>query len=71
MKMKNIVHIHLVVITFLVDDKAQPIKLGRVFAPLPSRYYPLQNSPELIKYVNELQQEEFKYYKDQYNLDFK
>ena len=55
---------------FLVDDKAQPIKLGNVFAPLPSRYYALKNSKELVEYVKELQEKEFKFYKEEYKIDF-
>jgi len=53
---------------FLVDDKAQPIKVENLLIPRPSYYYPIGNNPKIAEYVKNLQNNELQYYKQQYGL---
>ncbi len=41
-------------IIFLVDDNAMPMMTDKVIAPLPSRYYQLNDEQQLTKYVQQL-----------------
>lgn len=45
-------------IIFLVDTGAKPIRTRNILAPLPNRYFPLSNSPELKAYVDKVTEEE-------------
>jgi hypothetical protein len=45
-------------VVFLVDRKAYPVEVGDQFAPLPSRYFPIDDNSELSRYVDKLNAEE-------------
>jgi hypothetical protein len=41
-------------ILFLLDETAQPKTIGQSIAPLPSRFFPATDAPNLVAYVEEL-----------------
>jgi hypothetical protein len=41
-------------VLFLVDDGAQPVVIGNLIAPLPSRFFPLSDDEFLVNYVDRL-----------------
>lgn len=43
---------------FLVDDKAQLVRIGNVEAPLPLKFFPLNNGKKLLAYVEQLRNNE-------------
>jgi hypothetical protein len=45
-------------ILFLLDETAQPKSIGRAIAPLPSRFFPATDDPNLVAYVEDLNNEE-------------
>lgn len=45
-------------VLFLVDDSAEPVQTDVLLAPLPLRYFALDNSKKLQAYVAHLQREE-------------
>ena len=55
-------------VMFLLDDKAQPIKMGKYLIPRPLKYYPIGESKELNEYMETLEMQEAKYYKDNFGI---
>jgi hypothetical protein len=47
---------------FLLDETAQPKSIGRSIAPLPSRFFPATDDPNLVAYVQDLNNEEQTHY---------
>lgn len=45
-------------VLFLVDDKAEPIAKGTVVAPLPLRFFPRGDRPQIAGYVQEMNDKE-------------
>lgn len=45
-------------VLFLVDDNALPVTLHEAIAPLPSRFYALNDNMQLIQYVQKLNEKE-------------
>lgn len=43
---------------FLVDDKAQPVRIGQIDAPLPLKFFPLNDGKKLLFYIGELRANE-------------
>ena len=49
-------------ILFLLDETAQPKTIGRAIAPLPSRFFPVTDDPNLVAYVQDLNNQEQTHY---------
>lgn len=49
-------------ILFLLDETSQPKTIGRAIAPLPSRFFPVTQDPNLIAYVEDLNNQEQTHY---------
>jgi hypothetical protein len=49
-------------ILFLLDQTAHPKTIGQAISPLPSRFFPAAQDPNLIKYVEDLNNEEQTHY---------
>jgi hypothetical protein len=45
-------------VLFLMDESAQPKFIGNAISPLPSRYFPATDAPDLSTYVAQLNEEE-------------
>jgi hypothetical protein len=45
-------------VLFLFDEAAQPVITDKLIAPLPTRYFPLDNDDRLISHVEELKSRE-------------
>ena len=45
-------------VLFLIDEAAQPKMIGSALSPLPSRFFPVTQDPNLVAYVEELNTEE-------------
>jgi hypothetical protein len=45
-------------VLFLLDESAEPKMIGRRMAPLPSRFFPVTDDPNLAAYVEQLNTEE-------------
>jgi hypothetical protein len=43
---------------FLVDDRAQPVRRGRIIGPQPTKFFTLDGDAQLVGYVERLQAEE-------------
>ena len=50
-------------ILFLLDATAQPKSIGRAIAPLPSRFFPAAHDPNLVAYVEDLNNQEQTHYR--------
>jgi hypothetical protein len=49
-------------ILFLLDEAAQPKTIGKATAPLPSRFFPAAEDPNLLAYVEDLNNQEQTHY---------
>lgn len=58
-------------ILFQVNTNAKPIKQGKFLIPRPSKFYPILKSEELKKYIKTLEEQEVKYYRDNYGIVLK
>ena len=51
---------------FLVDDRAEPVRRGRVIGPLPTKFFALDNEAQLIDHVQRLQVNEERHCRELY-----
>jgi hypothetical protein len=54
-------------ILFLLDDNAQPLKLRNLLIPLPLKFFAIAEEPSLKEYIYNLQEREYKFYRDVFN----
>lgn len=57
-------------VMFLFDPHAYPIKKDNKVIPLPLRYFPIGSDPDLVAYVESLQQQENHQYNAEHGTDF-
>ena len=51
---------------FLVDDRAKPVRRGRVSGPLPTKFFALDGDARLVDHVQRLQENEKRHWRELY-----
>ena len=57
-------------VLFLIDENAQPIQKENFIIPLQNRFFAVKSSSKLYEYIQDLQNKEYQYYKENFEIDF-